>query len=46
LLDTTLEADIDKVAKALARKFGWNIQVSGNAALNILGLSTQVFWST
>jgi len=26
----------------LARKFGWSIQVSGNAALNILGLSTQV----
>lgn len=42
LLDTTLEADIDKVARALARKFGWNIQVSGNTALNILGLSTQV----
>lgn len=26
----------------MARKHGWNIQVSGNAALNILGLSTQI----
>ena len=33
---------MDQVAHALARKHGWNIQVSGNAALNILGLSTQV----
>lgn len=42
LLDITLDADMDKVAQALARKFGWTIQVSGNTALNILGLSTQV----
>ena len=34
--------DIDQVANVLARKFGWTIQVSGNSALNILGLSTQV----
>lgn len=42
LLQKELSADVDQVAHALARKFGWNIQVSGNAALNILGLSTQV----
>jgi hypothetical protein len=42
LLGQTLAADLDQVAHALARKYGWSIQVSGNAALNILGLSTQV----
>lgn len=42
LLDKELPPDIDQVAHALARKYGWNIQISGNAALNILGLSTQV----
>lgn len=42
LLGQTLGADMDQVAHALARKHGWNIQVSGNAALNILGLSTQI----
>jgi len=42
LLEQSLSPDIDQVAQALARKFGWTIQVSGNAALNILGLSTQV----
>lgn len=42
LLGQTLGPDMDQVAHALARKHGWNIQVSGNAALNILGLSTQV----
>ena len=42
LLQQELSPDIDKVAHALARKFGWQIQISGNAALNILGLSTQV----
>ena len=31
-----------QIAKALARKFGWRIQPSGDAALNFLGLSTQV----
>jgi len=34
--------DLDQVAQALARKFGWSIQPSGIAALNTLGLSTQV----
>ena len=42
LLDQNLSPDFDQVAQALARKFGWQIQVSGNAALNVLGLSTQV----
>lgn len=42
MLNKALSADIDQVAHALARKFGWEIQVSGNAALNILRLSTQV----
>jgi len=42
LLGQELSPDIDQVAHALARKFGWDIQISGNAALNILGLSTQV----
>jgi Family of unknown function (DUF6088) len=37
-----LSPDIDQVARALARKFGWQIQVTGSAALNLLGLSTQV----
>jgi hypothetical protein len=42
LLKRNLGPDIDQIAHALARKHGWNIQVSGNTALNILGLSTQV----
>jgi len=42
LLNQDLSADIDQVAQALARKFGWRIQITENAALNVLGLSTQV----
>ena len=42
LLGQTLSPDIDQVAGALARKFNWRIQPSGEAALNLLGLSTQV----
>ncbi len=42
LLDREIASDIDQVAHALARKFGWEIQITGNAALNLLGLSTQV----
>jgi hypothetical protein len=41
-LKQQLSPDIDKVAQAIARKFGWSIQPSGPAALNIIGLSTQV----
>jgi len=42
MLQTELSPDIDQVARALARKFGWRVQPSGSAALNLLGLSTQV----
>lgn len=42
LLKQDLSPDIDQVASALARKFGWYIQVTGPTALNYLGLSTQV----
>ena len=42
LLGQTLSPDLDQVANALARKFGWRIQVTGPSALNLLGLSTQV----
>lgn len=42
LLSQTLSPDIDQVAQALARKFNWRIQPSGDAALNLLGISTQV----
>lgn len=42
LLGQNISPDVDQIAHALARKFGWTIQVSGNTALNILGLSTQV----
>ena len=33
---------IDKIAAALARRFNWNIAPSGDTALNILHVSTQV----
>ncbi len=42
LLQKTLSPDIDQVARAYARKFNWRIEVSGESALNMLGLSTQV----
>ena len=42
LLKQELSPDIDQVAQAIARKFNWRIQASGDAALNLLGLSTQV----
>lgn len=32
----------DKVARAIARNFGWTIVPCGDTALNMLGLSTQV----
>jgi hypothetical protein len=41
-LSTELSPDVDQIAQALARKFGWRIQPSGALALNLLGLSTQV----
>ncbi|MCB1048697.1 MAG: hypothetical protein KDC10_15995, partial [Calditrichaeota bacterium] len=42
LLQQTLSPNLDSVANALARRFGWRIQPSGATALNLLGLSTQV----
>jgi hypothetical protein len=42
LLGQALSPDVEQVAQALARKFNWRIQPSGDAALNLLGLSTQV----
>jgi hypothetical protein len=42
LLKKDLSPDMNQVAHALARKFGWTIQISGNAALNLVGLSTQI----
>lgn len=42
LLNEPMGPDLDQVAQALARKYGWRIQPSENTALNLLGLSTQV----
>ena len=42
LLQQPLAPDAHRVAQALARKFGWRIQPDGAAAMNLLGLSTQV----
>ena len=42
LLDKEMGPDIHQVARALARKFGWRIQPSGPAAMNLIALSTQV----
>ncbi|MEO7621921.1 MAG: DUF6088 family protein [Gallionella sp.] len=42
LLQQELSPDYDQVAQAFARKFNWRIQPAGDAALNLLGLSTQV----
>jgi hypothetical protein len=42
LLGQALSPEVDQVAQALARKFNWRIQPSGDAALNLMGLSTQV----
>jgi hypothetical protein len=42
LLQQEISPDFDQIARALARKFHWRIQPTGDAALNLLGLSTQV----
>jgi hypothetical protein len=34
--------EANQIAQAIARKFGWSIYPSGETALNLLGLSTQV----
>ena len=41
-LKQDLGPDFDQVAQAIARRFNWRIQASGDGALNLLGLSTQV----
>jgi hypothetical protein len=41
-LNRTLSPNMDQVARAFARKFGWNVQPTGMAALNALRLSTQI----
>lgn len=42
LLNKPVSPDIDKVARAYARKNNWRIEISGEAALNLLGVSQQV----
>lgn len=42
LIDEYEAPSVNEVAYALARKYNWSIAPSGNTALNLLGLSTQV----
>ena len=42
LLNKTVAPDMEQVANALARKFAWRIQPTGETVLNYLGLSTQI----
>ena len=42
LLKKQLSPNVDQVARAYARKMNLKIEVSGDTALNLLGLSTQV----
>ena len=42
ILDQEVAPDINAVAEAIARKNNWSIIPSGNVALNLLGISTQV----
>lgn len=42
LLNKSVSPDMDKVARAYARKNNWRIEISGEAALNLLGVSQQV----
>jgi len=42
LLNAPASANPDGIARAIARAHGWTIVPSGNTALNLLGLSTQV----
>lgn len=41
-LEENIAPSPDKVAHAIARKYGWTIIPNGDTALNMLGLSTQV----
>lgn len=42
ILDREVSPDVNAVAEAIARKNNWSIIPSGNVALNLLGISTQV----
>lgn len=42
ILDQEVSPNINAVAEAIARKNNWSIIPSGNVALNLLGISTQV----
>lgn len=42
ILKKNVAPDMEQVANALARKFSWRIQPTGDTALNYLNLSTQV----
>lgn len=42
LIKEMLSPDMDSVAAAIARRYGWQIRPTESAMLNILGLSTQV----
>lgn len=42
LLNEYMAPDMNEIALALARNYNWTIAPSGNTALNLLGLSTQV----
>jgi hypothetical protein len=42
LIEEYEASSVHEVAKAIARKYNWTIAPSGNTALNLLGLSTQV----
>lgn len=42
ILNQEVAPDINAVAEAIARKNNWSIIPSGNVALNLLGISTQV----
>ncbi len=42
ILNKNVAPDMEQVAFALARKFSWRIQPSGETALNYLGLSNQI----
>ncbi len=42
LLQQDISPNPDSVAHTLARKYDWQIQPTGNTALNYLGLSTQI----
>lgn len=41
-LNENVAPDLHRVAEALARKYRWHIQPSGNSALQYWGLSTQI----